>query len=141
MEFFVYFNIKPLKETLDKQEGIIGDLKAEALDLLNQSTKQTQDTLEKFKEDQSSSLFATLKQQKDTISLEVSNKIQSAESAMLEKIDSISSEKDSKLKEILLSEMSNKVLSLEKNLTAVIEEYKKIMMKNLRYLKTKPKLI
>lgn len=64
---FVYFNIKPLKDALDKQESTIGDLKTEAHDLLNQSDIQTKTSLENFKKDQSLSLSTTLKQQRERI--------------------------------------------------------------------------
>lgn len=120
---FVYFNFKPIKDKLSKQEEIIDNLKKEASELLNKSEIQVKESLERFKEMQDSSLSESLIQQKNNIFLEVTNKIQSSENTLLEKIDSVSNDKDSKLKEILLSEMDNKVLSLDKTLIAKIEEY------------------
>lgn len=122
---FVYFNIKPLKDDLNKQEDKINDLKTEANDLLDQSEKQTEQALDDFKNNQSLILSEALKQQRETINLETANEINAVRNFVLEKIDSISSEKDLALKEILLSEMSNKILSLEKSLTGALEEYKK----------------
>lgn len=136
---FIYFNIKPLKDALDKQEGTISDLRKEADDLLNQSSTQTQSTLENFKKDQFSSLSQIINQERENINLEIINKIQAVESVIVEKIDSISSERDSKLKEILLSEMANKILSLEKSLTAVIEEHKKTNDKKFELFANKTK--
>lgn len=122
---FVYFNIKPLQEKLGKQEDVINGLKKEANDLLGQADIQTQSSLKEFEERQTSLLSTVFDQQKENIYLEVTNKIQVAESNVLEKVNLISNDKDLKLKEILLSEMSNKILSLEKSLTAVLEEHKK----------------
>lgn len=117
---FVYFNIKPLKDTLDRQESTINDLKKEAHDLLSESGMQTQRILEEFKADELSSLTSSIKQQKENINLEVTNKIQGVESSLLEKTDSVSDEKDTKLKEIILSEVTNRLSVLEKNLNSTI---------------------
>jgi len=122
---FVYFNIKPLQEKLGKQEDVINELKKEANALLSEADTQIQSALEEFEERQTTLLSTEFDQQKEKIYLEVTNKIQGAKSDILEKIDSISNDKDLKLKEILLSEMSNKILSIEKTLTALLEEYKK----------------
>lgn len=121
---FIYFNIKPLKDALDKQENTINDLKKEAGDLLSQSGTQTQKTLDDFKSDQSTELSSTLKQQKENIDLEVANKIKEVESSLLEKIGSISDSKDVKLKEIILSEVTNRLAVVEKNLTSMINASK-----------------
>lgn len=122
---FVYFNIKPLQEKLGKQEDVISGLKKEANDLLSQAEVQTQSSLKEFEEGQAALLVTAFDQQKENIYLEVTNKIQVVEGNILEKVDLISNDKDLKLKEILLSEMSNKILTLEKSLTAMMEEYKK----------------
>lgn len=134
---FVYFNIKPIKDKLSKQEETIDNLKKEAFGLLDKSETQVKNSLEKFKETQDYSLSESLTQQKDNIFLEVTNKIQATENTLLEKIDLISNDKDLKLKEILLSEMDNKVLSLDKTLVAKIEEYKKIDDERFLDLKNK----
>ncbi|MEK7585182.1 MAG: hypothetical protein AAB455_01530 [Patescibacteria group bacterium] len=122
---FVYFNIKPMQEKLGKQEDAINDLKKEANDLLGQADIQTKSSLKEFEEKQTSLVSTAFDQQKENIYLEVTNKIQIAESNILEKVNSISNDKDLKLKEILLSEMSNKILSIERSLTALLEEHKK----------------
>ncbi len=127
---FVYFNIKPLQEKLGKQEEVISDL-------LGQSEIQTRASFKEFEERQTLSLSAALEQQKENVYLEVTNKIQVAESTIMEKIDSISNDKDLKLKEILLSEMSNKILSLEKSLTLAIEQFKNTNEKEFSSFKNK----
>lgn len=122
---FIYFNIKPIQEKLGKQEDVINALKKEANDLLKEADVQIQTALEEFEQKQATLLSAEFEQQKETVYLEVTNKIQVAESDILEKVNSISDDKDTKLKEILLSEMTNKILSLEKSMTYLFEEYKK----------------
>lgn len=121
---FIYFNIKPLKDALDKQESIISNLRKEANELLVQSGIQTQEALDDFKITQTSSVTSIISQQKENTDLEIINKIQSVESSLTEKIESISDNKDSKLKEIILSEMINKLAILEKNLTLAINTSK-----------------
>ena len=123
---FVYFNIKPLQEKLNKQEEVINELKKEAKDLLGKAEAQTQTSLMEFEKEQTELLYTSFDQQKENLYLEVTNKIQSAETNILEKANSTSDDKDSKLKEILLSEMSNKNLSLDKSLNTIFEEYKKV---------------
>ena len=122
---FVYFNIKPLQEKLSKQEDLTNELRKEALNLLGESAVQTNSSLEEFEKKQTSVLAAALVHQKENSSLEMTNRIQSAESDILEKVNLSSNDKEIKLKEILLSEMSNKILSLEKTLTILVEENKK----------------
>lgn len=122
---FVYFNIRPLQEKLGKQEEVIRELKKEANDLLGQADVRTETALNEFEIKQASLLSTAFEQQKETINLEVTNKVQAAETSILERAESVSDDKDSKLKEILLSEMRNNVLSLEKSLAALLEDYKK----------------
>lgn len=122
---FVYFNIRPLQEKLGKQEDAINDLRKEAVDLLGEADIQTKSALEDFEKKQITMLNVALVQQKENTSLEVTNRIQSAESDILEKVNTVSDDKDLKLKEILLSEMTNKILSLEKTLISILDEYKK----------------
>ena len=122
---FVYFNIRPLHEKLSKQEEALNNLRKEAGDLLGQSDIQTASALKDFEDHQVELLSTAFDQQKENIYLEVINKIQVAENNILEKADAVSGDKDLKLKEILLSEMSNKILSMEKTLAATFEENKK----------------
>ena len=117
---FVYFNLKPIKDTLDKQEKALGDLKEEALGLLTESGDQTKKVLTDFKENQSVLLDTFLEQQKKNIDLDTKNKIQEAERLLSEKIESVSDSKDTKLKTLISSETVNRIADLEKSLTAAI---------------------
>lgn len=134
---FVYFNFKPLKDDLNKQEDKINNLKTKADNLLNEVETQTGKTLDEFKKSQSVILSESLTQQRETIDLQTVNKIQAVENSVLERIDAVSGEKDSALKEVLLSEMSNKILSLEKTFVAALEEYKKTNNETVTSLKNK----
>lgn len=118
---FIYFNIKPLKDALDKQETTINDLKKEADNLLEESKLQTESKLNEFQSEQSVSLLASLLQQKEKINLETRNQLQETERGLLEKIDLISENKDIKLREIIISEITNRNAVLEKNLTVLIK--------------------
>lgn len=111
---FIYFNVKPLKDTLDKQEDTINDLRKEAHSLLTESGIQTEKTLNDFKVSQSELLSVSLQQQKENTELETKNKIQEMERSLVEKIESVSDSKDEKLKELILSETTNRIAVLEK---------------------------
>jgi len=111
---FVYFNIIPIKEKMEKQEKIINDL-------LDDSKNETELTLKKFKEDQGNLILTTLAQQKENTNLDVGSKIQNSEKNILEKIEIISENKDLKSKEIILSEVNNRLSTLEASLKSVIQ--------------------
>jgi len=122
---FVYFNIKPLKDTLNKQEKTIIDLREEADKLLDKSKEQTNKVLETFKTDQSESLDIAFKKQEEKLQLEVKNKVQEIKSMLSDEIEDISENKDLKLREIILSETNNRLGVLEKELiskTTAIKE-------------------
>ncbi|MFA6353574.1 MAG: hypothetical protein WCW93_01440 [Candidatus Paceibacterota bacterium] len=133
---FVYFNLNPLKETLSKQEKKIEDLKTEAHDLLNQSKEQSEKTLDDFKINQSNMVTSIFKQQKNEIDLETKNKIQESYTILLEKIESISEDKDTKLKEIIISEANNSLANLDKDLTAKISAMKEDILKEVKAINT-----
>lgn len=128
---FVYFNIKPLKDGLDKQEKSLEDLRTEARGLLSLSKEQSDRALENFKQSQNESISASLKRQKESLDLETTNKVQNSEKVLTEKIEIVSEEKDTKLKEILLSEVANHSALLEKALTSEITKAKEALNKEL----------
>jgi len=72
---FYYFNIKPLKDALDKQEKTISSVKEEADRLLDKSKEQSKKALELFKKDQATELAKLIKEQSDKIKLETESKI------------------------------------------------------------------
>ncbi len=119
---FVYFNIKPLKEGLGKQESKIDEIKSEASDLLEKSSVLTTKSLASFKEDHSKEISSQLQQQAEKLALETSNKIAETENTLIEKIHKVTESEDAKLKTTLLSEMDNKVTTLEKSLTKQIND-------------------
>lgn len=121
---FYFFNIKPFKDTLNKQEKTIDDLRKEADKLLDESKKQSEKTLKSFEKEQSDVLLKSLKQQHDKIISETENKITSLENDFLEKIESVAENKDVKLKEIILSKTDNLSGTLEKSLSVKINNFK-----------------
>ena len=121
---FIYFNIKPLKDALDKQEASINILKKETEALLEKSKEQSDETLENFKKDQTSALSILLDKRLEKMKLEMKNEIVETEKSISEKIDEISEGKDAKLKELILSEMTNRVSVLEKSLLTEIKKSK-----------------
>lgn len=121
---FIYFNIKPLKDALDKQEKTIGNLKEEADLLLEKSKKQSDKALENFEKDQSDKLSGILDVRFDKITLETKNEITGLEKSLLEKTGEVSEDKDSKLKELVLAEAGNRISALEKSLLTEIKNAK-----------------
>ena len=134
---FVYFNIKPLKDGLDKQERSLEGLRAEAHSLLDLSKEQLDRALESFKGSQDKSVSDALMRQKDSLNLETINKIQQSEKVLTEKIEVVSEEKDSKLKELILSEITTRSALLEKTLTSVITKASEDFNKELAEAKQK----
>ncbi len=129
---FVYFNLNPLKEKLNKQEEKIENLRTEARDLLNQSKDQVEKTLNEFTINQSKKVISVIKRQKNEMDLETKNKIQVAQAFLLDRIENISESKDLKLKEIVLAETSNQLATLEKNLNSNISLTKEEILKQIK---------
>jgi F0F1-type ATP synthase membrane subunit b/b' len=131
---FVYFNLKPLKDGLTKQEKAIEDLRKEAHELLQQSKDKVDQSLKEFESKQLDMVESIVRKQKEDSGLETTNKIQEVEKNLTEKISSISEEKDTKLKEITLSEASNQISALEKSLTLIINTSRESATKDLNGL-------
>ncbi|MEK7641707.1 MAG: hypothetical protein AAB365_01815 [Patescibacteria group bacterium] len=133
---FVYFNIRPLKETLEKQEKKIEELKKEAQGLLKQSLEQSSVTLEAFKKQQVELLSTRFKQQEQNIALETTNKIQDLEKILLITIDNVSETKDTKLREIILSKTNNLISEKEKDLIMQITNTRESVTKEISQTNT-----
>jgi len=111
---FIYFNFKSLKSSLNKQETIINDLKEEADKLLEKAKEQSDNTLENFRKKQIEETSELLKEQFKKTTLEIENRYSKLEKFLLEKIESISENKNTKLKNIILSETISKISIAEK---------------------------
>lgn len=133
---FAYFNIKPLKDALEKQERTIEELKKEAQGLLTLSAEQSEKTLKDFRAHQSKLLIATFEQQNERLKLETANKIQEVEKILSTKIEKTSEDKDIKLREIILSEAKNHSATLEKELTLRITTVKESITKEVSQIKS-----
>lgn len=113
---FIYFNFKSLKDSLDKQEKTINDLKQEADKLLNKAKEQSDNSLENFKTSQLKEIAGSLEEQFKKTILEIENNSSKLEKSFFEKIETISENKNIKLKEIILSDTINKISITEKSL-------------------------
>ena len=134
---FVYFNIKPLKETLEKQEKTIEELRKQAQGLLTLSAEQSEKALQDFAAGQSKLLTIALEQQEGKLNLQTINKIQEIEKIISDKIEKISESKDLKLKDFILAEVSSRSAHLEKETTSKITSVKEDLAKEVSALKSK----
>lgn len=128
---FIYFNIKPLKDTLDKQEKTTSDLKERADQILDATKEQLERAINVFKNDQGELLAKALDDQLDKTRLETETKLSELENSLLEKVENVSEGKDAKLKEFILSEIANRVGILEKSLLNEIKNMKEDLKKNI----------
>ncbi len=112
---FVYFNINPLKDALNRQEDKVDALKKEADKILKSSEENVQVSLNNFREEQKQVTSEFLNQSEAKNILETKNQVALVEKVLLEKIESVSEGKDVKLKEIILSETVNKISATEKS--------------------------
>lgn len=128
---FSIFNLKPLKESLNKQEIEVKEIRKEAHELLDLSRTTVDEVLEEFKGSQTELLSIKIKQQEEKLNLETENKIREVENTLIEKIGLISEDKDVKLKEIVLSESTNKLATTEKELIATLSKTKEDLEKSL----------
>lgn len=133
---FVYFNIKPFRDALEKQERTIEELKKEAKGLLALSADQSERVLENFKVDQSKIFNAAFEQHEEKLGLETASKIQEIEKVLSDKIESTAESKDLKLRDIILSEASNRLATLEKELTLGITTLKEEITKDVSQVKS-----
>jgi hypothetical protein len=113
---FIYFNIRPLKEILNKQEKRIDELKKEAQNLLITSKAQAEEIVDAFKAEQDKWFREEILQQEEKMKLEYKNIIQLVEKNLTEKIDEVSENKDLKLKDVVIAEITVMLANVEKNL-------------------------
>ena len=121
---FIYFNVKPIKDALTKQEQVVEEMKKEVSLLLEESKNQSEELIESFAVIQSQEIVEKLQQQQEKNDLEIENKTKEATSSILDKVELISEDKDKKLKEIILSEVTNKISVLNEELTLKITKTK-----------------
>jgi hypothetical protein len=119
---FYLFQLKPLKDILNKQGETISDLKKEAGELLKSAEKKVDVALENFDKEQKEKLSNSLQQNQEKLLLEVKNQLTLLEKTITEKTESTTENKDNKLKEIILSETDNRLRALEDKLNSKIEK-------------------
>ncbi|MEK7461899.1 MAG: hypothetical protein AAB586_02415 [Patescibacteria group bacterium] len=132
-----FFSVKPFKDKIDKQEDDLKVLEKNVAENIRKAEDTLKDSLSNFKEAYSKELTNSINNRDEKLILKIESKSSELEKDLLEKINIISNQNNDKLKEILLSEMNNKILSLEKSLSVEIEKYKKLNDNELVSLKNK----
>lgn len=134
---FVYFNISPIKDALNKQEEKIDALKKEASGLLKSSEDMVDVYFENFRENQKKEIAESLVKNNEKIYLEIKNQIAVVEKAFFEKIEIVSEDKDKKLKAIILSETDNKINTIEKSIIMEITKLRTDFSEKVSSVNTK----
>lgn len=121
---FYFFNLKPLQEKITKQEDKIDAQKKETDRVLKSSEDKLEESLEKFRNEYAEHIDELLIENNEKNVLEAKSQIATAEKLLLEKIESISEDKDIKLKDIILSDVVNKISAAEKTINAEMAKLK-----------------
>lgn len=131
------FSVKPFNDKIDKQEEELKSLKQKVEDDLKNAKQAISSDLERFKKDYSEELKTSTKQSYDKTKSDFESKLAILDKDLFEKINITAKEKDDSLKEVILSETSNKILSLEKIFHTEIDGYKIANDKEIALLKNK----
>ncbi len=121
---FYLFNVKPLKDTLSKQEDALNSLKNEVKSSFVRAEESLKSSVDVFRESYSEELAVILRQQEEKIISNSQSQMAILDKELSEKIDAVAKEKDDNLKVVLLSEIGNQIRSLEKTLSTTLDEYK-----------------
>lgn len=117
---FVYFNFRPVKDALDKQERIIENLRKRADELLEESKDKTTQLVEKFKVEQSEDINLALNNSRAAVLSETRQLTAELENLLSEKIETVSERKVQVVREIIMAETDSRLKELEKNLGSEI---------------------
>lgn len=131
------FSVKPFKDKIDKQEEELKNLKQKVEDDLKNAKENMSDELKTFKIDYSEEIKTLSKQRDEKIKSDFESKLATLDKDLFEKINITAKEKDDSLKEVILSEISNRLLGLEKILRTEIDGYKVGNDKEVALLKNK----
>ena len=132
-----FFSVKPFKNKIEKQEEELKHLKQKVEDDLKNAKQSISDDLKMFKSDYSQELDILSKQRDEKIKSDFELKLTTLDKDLFEKINITAREKDDSLKDAVLSEISNKILSLEKVLHTEIDGYKVENNKEVALLKNR----
>ena len=138
---FVYFNIKPLQDSLEKQSSSIEGLKKEAQEILEVSRKESGALLESFRKNQTEAMSALLSQESEKLLSQVESKVTAFDRDIAKKVDDVAEQKYSKLREVLLSDTKNQLGLLEKSLLAEMNKLKINLEKEISATNTSEKLL
>lgn len=139
---FIYFNIRPLRENLEKQENAIEELRNEASSIIKSSEEQTNIKLMSFEDRFIKEVMNKVKTENEKTSLEIKSKLSELAKENVNTTEKISESKDKKQYEIISSELRSQILTLEEKLSSThkkeIDPIKKSLMV-IKDLKTKIK--
>lgn len=132
-----FFSVKPFKDKIDKQEEEIKGLKKKIEDDLKDAKQNISDDLKMFKVNYTEELKTSSKQREEKVKSDFESKLATLDKDLFEKINITAKEKDDSLKEVILSEISSRILGLEKTLRTEIDGYKVQNDKDVALLKNK----
>jgi hypothetical protein len=129
---FVYFNIKPLKDSLDKQENKIDSIKEQADVLLEKAEETVSNELSIFKDKQNGYLDSELKKQYDKILTKINQNLLEKEVSILDRSDKKAEDKDLKLKELLNSTIQNDTNEIKNTLLSKLKDSEKSLDRDIK---------
>lgn len=133
---FYLFNFKPLKDTIERQERTLTDLKTEVEKNLSSSKEEIKEDLKAFQIAQTETISKSVDQKNENLFSDFNSKISDFERDFSEKFSTFAVEKDDALKTVVLAEVSNQIRTLEKTLTATIDKNKTDSTKSLEEIKS-----
>jgi len=133
---FYLFNIRPLKETLDRQEKVLTDLKEEVEENLSSSKNELKGDLKNFEEKHTKNISFLIGQKNEKLISDIQTRIVTFEKEFSEKIDVVAGKKDSNLKKVLLSDVGDQLRTLEKSLSTEINNTKIALEKKISSVET-----
>jgi hypothetical protein len=134
---FYLFSIKPFQEKLDRQEKKTEDLSKEVKDTFLEAKNEIDSKIVNFKKEYSKELETSFKHKKEEIKQDVRTQIAILDKEVSEKIENVAKAKDADLKTVILSEVSNSIRTLEKNISEKLNKYEISNNKEVASLKSK----
>src|SRR3989344_5485663 len=119
---FYLFNIKPFKETLERQEKSLVDLKKEIEENLSSSKGEIKDELKDFEKTHTNNISSLVQQKNEKLISDIHAKMAIFEKDFTEKFDSFATEKDANLKTVLSSEIISQLHTLEKSIRSEMDK-------------------
>lgn len=134
---FYLFNVKPLKDSLDRQERLVRESEANNNKRFDSLKSETVQTIEEFKGEQAQGVKDVLAKNSENIDLETKTKLANYEGVLSKLVESVSEQKDIKLKEVISVDTDAKLLRLDKAITTTVAGSTEAINKQLSLLSSK----